>query len=285
VDLLRSGIVTIRIPSTAVAVATVGGTVIRSFAPPFGRRRFSRHASAAIYMQAVSVVLVFPKCVATVDVHRGNVVIVTIRIPSTARAVANVGGVVPRSFAPPFGRKRRGGRSRRAHLTLAAVCVCVDALRVVLVFQKRAASVDMRRVIVTIRIPSTARAVATVGGIVKRGSARPFGRNRFSRLTSAAVCMDALRVVLVFPKCVASVDVRRVIVTIRIPSTARAVATVAGIVIRSLARPRGGSGRRRVRGRGARSRPNRGPALVVVPIAKQTDRGARVFVNIVPFAS
>jgi hypothetical protein len=285
VDLLRSGIVTIRIPSTAVAVATVGGTVIRSFAPPFGRRRFSRHASAAIYMQAVSVVLVFPKCVATVDVHRGNVVIVTIRIPSTARAVATVGGVVPRSFAPPFGRNRRGGRSRRAHLTLAAVCVCVDALRVVLVFQKRAASVDMRRVIVTIRIPSTARAVATVGGIVKRGSACPFGRNRFSRLTSAAVCMDALRVVLVFQKRAASVDVRRVIVTIRIPSTARAVATVAGIVIRSLARPRGGSGRRRVRGRGARSRPNRGPALVVVPIAKQTDRGARVFVNIVPFAS
>ena len=66
-DLLRSGIVTIRIPSTAVAVATVGGTVIRSFAPPFGRRRFYRHVSAAIYMQAVSVVLVFPKSVATVE--------------------------------------------------------------------------------------------------------------------------------------------------------------------------------------------------------------------------
>ena len=244
-------------------------------------------------MQAVSVVLVFPKCVATVDVHRGNVVIVTIRIPSTARAVATVGGVVPRSFAPPFGRNRRGGRSRRAHLTLAAVCVCVDALRVVLVFQKRAASVDMRRVIVTIRIPSTARAVATVGGVVPRSFAPPFGRNRRggrsrrAHLTLAAVCVcvDALRVVLVFQKRAASVDMRRVIVTIRIPSTARAVATVAGIIIRSLARPRGGSGRRRVRGRGARSRPNRGPALVVVPIAKQTDRGARVFVNIVPFAS
>ena len=95
-DLLRSGIVTIRIPSTAVAVATVGGTVIRSFAPPFGRRRFYRHVSAAIYMQAVSVVLVFPKCVASVDVRP---VIVTIRIPSTARAVATVVGTVVRRFA------------------------------------------------------------------------------------------------------------------------------------------------------------------------------------------
>ena len=56
-------------------------------------------------------------------------------------------------------------------------------------------------------------------------------------MTSAAVCMDALSVVLVFPKCVASVDVRPVIVTIRIPSTARAVATVVGTVVRRFARP------------------------------------------------
>ena len=127
-DLLRSGIVTIRIPSTAVAVATVGGTVIRSFAPPFGRRRFSRHASAAIYMQAVSVVLVFPKCVATVDVHRGNVVIVTIRIPSTARAVATVVGTVVRRFASPF--LRSGGWSGSGVVAVVSgVVIVIVAIR------------------------------------------------------------------------------------------------------------------------------------------------------------